>query len=132
MQSIVECIVEDIKTARSYPSVFAVSIPLDFWMDKVSGMYIKDKKRKVYASQEAACIKEKSSRPAVGRRKLGLLCWASDSCMRWWKFGQIIFVSSSSGSHDGVYFTLIRSSIELVSLLSLPSLLRLAQAGQAQ
>eukprot|EP00983_Pelagomonas_calceolata_P074693 1152654-Pelagomonas_calceolata.AAC.2 len=29
--------------------------------------------------------KLESSRSAVGRRRLALLCWASNSCMGWWK-----------------------------------------------
>eukprot|EP00983_Pelagomonas_calceolata_P046207 1140059-Pelagomonas_calceolata.AAC.3 len=74
------------------------------------------------------------TRSAVGRRRLGLLCWASNFFMCWWKVGQIVFASEaeSSGSHDGIQLTLSGSSLEFVSMLSLSSLLRPAQAGQAQ
>eukprot|EP00983_Pelagomonas_calceolata_P083655 1156206-Pelagomonas_calceolata.AAC.1 len=48
------------------------------------------------------------AKSAVGRRKLNVLFWASNSCICWWKVGQLVFVSS--GSHDGIQLTCNSSS----------------------
>eukprot|EP00983_Pelagomonas_calceolata_P109586 1159571-Pelagomonas_calceolata.AAC.2 len=38
------------------------------------------------------------ARFAAGWRRLNLLCWASNSCMRWWKF--VFIAEASTGSAD--------------------------------
>eukprot|EP00983_Pelagomonas_calceolata_P071316 1151181-Pelagomonas_calceolata.AAC.11 len=58
--------VEDVKTVRGHhPNAFAVSLASSLLNPCLSRL--------------------ERARSAVGRRRLGLLCWASNSCMRWWE-----------------------------------------------
>eukprot|EP00983_Pelagomonas_calceolata_P131310 1161764-Pelagomonas_calceolata.AAC.1 len=50
------------------------------------------------------------ARSAVGRRRLGLLCWVPNSCMCWWKF---VFIAEASTGRASPGF----SYVDLLSLL---------------
>eukprot|EP00983_Pelagomonas_calceolata_P063117 1147594-Pelagomonas_calceolata.AAC.1 len=81
-----------------------------------------------YLAEGVACVQIvnpclstlERARSAVGRRKLGLLCWALNCCMRWWKFVFIVEASTGRASPGFSYLNLfaLRCSNQAMSGIS--------------
>eukprot|EP00983_Pelagomonas_calceolata_P061714 1146942-Pelagomonas_calceolata.AAC.2 len=75
------------------------------------GVWVAESRGKFGGSLGSCLTRLERARSAVGRRRLGLLCWALNPCMRWWK------ASTGRASPDSSYLDLLSLLISVASKL---------------